>query len=425
MKRLFLSSKETLTAIRVGLFLAFRQIKRSSKWTTLLIIFIMTLTFLNLVVVSGILVGLIEGATVAVRERHIGDVGITRLKEKEYIERSSQLTAAIAASPDVAAYSDRYLQGATVEANYKTRRKETDLVESAGTVLTGIDPAREEKMTGLSKYVIEGSYLEQNDYDQVLLGSNLLIKYLGFESTAMPALKNVEIGSKVRIKFNGISREMTVKGIIKSKVDDIDRRIYMTDSQLRSMSGRTDYNVGEIAIKLKPGVSADAVKQQLVAQGFDKFATIQTFEEGEPKFLKDIKQTFAMLGSMISAIGLVVACITIFIVIFINAITRRKFIGILKGIGIDSMAIEIAYVCQSLLYAVVGTVIGFIIVFAILKPFFDAHPINFPFSDGILVSTLSGTFIRAGLLFLATLIAGYIPARMVVKQNTLDAILGR
>jgi len=82
-------------------------------------------------------------------------------------------------------------------------------------------------------------------------------------------------------------------------------------------------------------------------------------------------------------------------------------------------------VCQSLLYAVVGTVIGFIIVFAILKPFFDAHPINFPFSDGILVATLSGTFIRAGLLFLATLIAGYIPARMVVKQNTLDAILGR
>jgi len=425
MKQIFLSSKETFIAIRVGLFLAIRQVKRSSKWTTLLITFIMTLTFLNLVVVSGILVGLIEGATVAVRERHIGDLAVSRLKEKEYIERSTKIIAAIAASPDVESYTERYLQGATVEANYKTRRKETDLIESTGTVLAGINPAREDKATGLSSRVIEGSYLEPGDYDKVLLGSNLLIKYLGFESTAMPALKDVEIGSKVRIKFNDITREMTVKGIIKSKVDDIDRRIYMTDSQLRSMSGRTDYNVGEIAIKLKKGVDANKVKQDLVAQGLDHFATIQTFEEGEPKFLKAIKQTFAMLGSMISAIGLVVACITIFIVIFINAITRRKFIGILKGIGIDSMAIEFAYVCQSLLYALVGTLIGFVIVFGFLKPFFDAHPINFPFSDGILVATIPGTLTRAGLLFVATLVAGYIPARMVVKQNTLDAILGR
>ena len=38
---------------------------------------------------------------------------------------------------------------------------------------------------------------------------------------------------------------------------------------------------------------------------------------------------------------LVVASITIFIVIFINAITRRKFIGILQGIGISGEAIEI------------------------------------------------------------------------------------
>ena len=44
---------------RVGWFLAVRQMRRSSKWTTALIIFIMVLTFLNLVVVSGLLLGLI------------------------------------------------------------------------------------------------------------------------------------------------------------------------------------------------------------------------------------------------------------------------------------------------------------------------------------------------------------------------------
>jgi ABC-type antimicrobial peptide transport system permease subunit len=80
---------------------------------------------------------------------------------------------------------------------------------------------------------------------------------------------------------------------------------------------------------------------------------------------------------------------------------------------------------QSLFYATVGMTIGSIIVFAMLQPFIAAHPINFPFSDGILVATALGTLVRAGILFVTTIIAGYVPARIVVKQNTLDAILGR
>jgi ABC-type antimicrobial peptide transport system permease subunit len=138
-----------------------------------------------------------------------------------------------------------------------------------------------------------------------------------------------------------------------------------------------------------------------------------------------MKNTFAILGNFISSIGLAVAAITVFIVIFINAITRRKFIGILKGIGITNLSIESSYVIQSIFYALCGIIIGSVLVFAVLKPLFIAHPINFPFSDGILVASYFGTFIRAVILFVATIIAGYIPARIVVKQNTLDAILGR
>jgi putative ABC transport system permease protein len=144
-----------------------------------------------------------------------------------------------------------------------------------------------------------------------------------------------------------------------------------------------------------------------------------------PKFLKDIQNTFAILGNAISAIGLVVASITIFIVIFVNAITRRRFIGILKGIGITPRAISISYILQSIFYAVAGAAVGMVIVFGLLKPMFVAHPINFPFSDGILVATLPGTMLKAFILLMATMIAGYIPARIVIKHNTLNAILGR
>lgn len=152
---------------------------------------------------------------------------------------------------------------------------------------------------------------------------------------------------------------------------------------------------------------------------------MQTFADAQPQFLKDIIATFGLLGSVFSSVGLVVSSITIFIVIFINALTRRKFIGILKGIGVNGQAIELSYVFQSIFYAVIGSAIGLFLLYAILVPLVGANPIDFPFSDGILVAPLDETFARIGLLVVATLIAGYIPERMIVRKNTLNSILGR
>ena len=199
----------------------------------------------------------------------------------------------------------------------------------------------------------------------------------------------------------------------------------MIDSQAKGLIGRQDNNFSQIAIKLKDGVDPAKVKKELLLRGIDKNAKVQTYVDAQPKFLKDIISTFAMLGNGLSSIGLVVASITIFIVIFINAITRRKFIGILKGIGINGQAIEISYILQSMFYAFLGSVIGLFIVYLILVPLFLAYPINFPFSDGILVAPAGETLIRVALLVLSTVIAGYIPARMIVRKNTLDSILGR
>jgi ABC-type antimicrobial peptide transport system permease subunit len=121
----------------------------------------------------------------------------------------------------------------------------------------------------------------------------------------------------------------------------------------------------------------------------------------------------------------VVASITIFIIIFINALSRRQQIGILKGIGIERTAIEIAYVLQAAFYALIGSALGAALVYGVLVGYFDKNPIQFPFSDGILVAPVDETLIRFGILFIITLIAGFLPAWLIVKQNTLNSILGR
>lgn len=413
------------TSLSVGWFLALRQVKRSSYATTGLIIFVMMLTFLNLVVVRGVLVGLIQGSTDVYETSYTGSVFITNLSKKNYIENSPAIISTIKTLPWIDTYSARYLEGGRVEADYKTRVRLTDDPNSAGGVITGIDPVAEDRATNLSKKIIEGEYLTPDDTDYVLMGSDLLKKYVPIDSANFSLLENVSPGVKVRVTVNNNTREFTVKGIVRSKAGEVDSRVIMLDSTLRGLIGRTDFNVDEIAIQLKPGVDPFVVKEALLKSGVGEYARVQTSDESLPKFLIDIKNTFALLGNVVGSIGLVVASITIFIVIFVNAITRRKYIGILKGIGIDATAIEFAYILQSLFYATVGVLAGLALLYGVLVPYVDANPIKFPFSDGILVAELGATLFRAGLLMIATLIAGYIPARIVVKQNTLDAILGR
>jgi len=238
-------------------------------------------------------------------------------------------------------------------------------------------------------------------------------------------LKNTDVGSIVRLTSGNVSKEYFVKGILSSKVDTFDFSVVMLASEARKLSNQTDLNAGTIAIQLLPGTDPNQAKQFLLDSGVGEHARVQTAEEAFPKFLKDIKATFGILGSAISGIGLVVASITIFIVIFVNAITRRRYIGILKGIGINKRAILYSYMYQAVIYASLGVIFGMILTFLLIKPYFAANPIDFPFSDGILVATLSGAFGRAGILLLTTIVAGYIPANIVIKQNTLSAILGR
>lgn len=412
-------------SISLAWFLAYRQVKRSSRATTLLIVFVMMLTFLNLVVVRGVLVGLLQGATNVYREHYAGDIIITSLPKKTFIERSNSIIETLKAMPQVKDFTYRYSEGGEIEANYKERIRLTDDPNSAGTKIVGIDPDLEDSVTNMSKFIIDGRFLTEQDADGIVFGANLLRKYLDIESPNISLLEDVEVGDRLRVTVGGKRKEFILIGVLKSKADEIDFSAFVLDSAIRPLIGRGDFNVDTISIVLEPGADPLYVKDLIARSGAGEYARIQTWEESLPKFLIDIQNTFGLLGNAIGSIGLVVASITIFIVVFINAITRRKYIGILKGIGIGSASIEMAYVIQSLFYATMGIIVGLLFLYGFLVPFVDAHPIKFPFSDGILVAEISTTVVRIILLMIATLIAGFIPARIVVKGNTLDAILGR
>jgi len=412
----------------IAMYLAVRQLKHASIWTTSLIVAVMMLTFLNLVVVNGILVGLIQSSIEASQDRYSGDVIISTLRQKAIIENSADIERVLRNIPNVTDVVPRILAGGSVNADYRRILRQEETPNAANATIAGIDPSQEDKATSLSKYVVEGTYLDDADKDGILVGAFLIKELTPIDAVGFTQLREVKIGDRVRVTVGNNSKEVYIRGILKSKIDNIDARIIMVQSELRKLIGRSDVNVSEIAVRLVPGsteVDAVKIKDILYANGYEYDAKIQTATEAQPKFLKDMKDLFGLLGTLMGSIGLVVASITVFIVIFVNTLTRRKFIGILKGIGISSKSIEYSYIIQSAFYAIAGSLLGMLVLYGFLVPFIDAHPINFPFSDGILYAPLDGTLIRILALFVTTIIAGYIPARMIVSKNTLDSILGR
>lgn len=420
-------------AIRVGWFLALRQIGRSSKWTTSLTVFIMVLTFLNLVVVSGLLVGLMEGALKTYADTYAGDVLVTVQPGTDYIENSPQLLSFVQNHPAVSVVSPRVVAGAQVQATLDENPEKNEKANKIGARVLGVDLENEEKLSRFSRFVKYGENLAPGDEGYVLIGSMLIKKYSTFADANVPGLellRDVEVGSRVRISITGDdgvvrSKDFTVKGIVKTKADELSGRVFMHAAELRRMLPGHQNEYQEMAIRVTDSSFAPTLVKQMKEFQGDNKAQIQTLEQAIPSFLRDIKTTMGILGNALSSIALVVASITIFIVVFINAVTRRKFIGIMKGIGISPWAIQFSYILQAIFYGTLGSAIGLFLTFALLKPYFDANPIDFPFADGILVATPLGALVRIIILLVVTFFAGYLPAKLIVRKNTLDSILGR
>ncbi len=385
----------------------------------------MMLTFLNLIVVSGVLVGLIAGAERAVKAESLGDIVISELDGEDRILETEALVRAIETYDEIQNYSVRYQGSAVLEANYKERRNLAAERDIANATVTGIDPVQEDAMSGLSDNLIAGEYLNPDEEGYILIGYYYLEENAEQFGDIFDTLSNISPGVPVRLTAGDISKEFIVKGIVQSKVDEVSLNTYIPEREFRRMFGRLNPDADQIVIRVAKPEQDITVQQGLIAAGFNDSAKIQLYEEAKPKFITDIKNTMNLLGTFIGSIGIVVASITIFIIIFINAISRRQQIGILKGIGIERRAIEIAYVIQAAFYALLGSALGALLTYGFLIGFFERNPIKFPFSDGILVAPPEETFIRFIVLFVITLVAGFVPAWLIVKQNTLNSILGR
>lgn len=417
-------------SLYVGYFLAIREIKRTSQWTTALIVFVLTLTFFNMNLVGGVLLGIAHGVIGSYRQYYSADIVISPAANKNDLENTDSIIAVAKSLPTFKSLTVRYTEPALIEYGYQKKLKPTDLAESADGTLTGIDPQAENSVTNLSKAIVAGSYLTPSDVDEVLIGASLIKKYASLRGsvTTLGAkiLKTPDVGDKIRLTVNGVQKEVFIKGVVSTNGTNIDTHIFMNETAMRELIGNNNLNSGEIAIRLIPDASDTQAKSYLETNLHnDNAMLIQTAADALPGGVTDVINTFTILGNIVGSIALIVGAVTIFIVIFVNAVTRRKYIGILKGIGISARAIEFSYVLQALFYSLSGVIIASILIYWFFVPYFALHPISYPIAKGSLAITANDLLVHGTLLIVVSIFSGFIPAWLVTRQNILDAILGR
>lgn len=265
-----------------------------------------------------------------------------------------------------------------------------------------------------------GRYLEDRGNSDIVLGSDIAGGYGAAQE--LRSLGGVNIGEKVILNFsNGETRKYIVQGISKVRFTLIDNTAYITQKEAKSILQISDDRASQILVKIDKTGDEDwyierikEIAPELKVRKWTEYTSA----------VGDLTKSFDLISAMISVLGLAVAAVTIFILIYVNAINKRRQIGILKAIGIKENIIIVSYITQALFYAIFGIIFGLIIIFYFVEPYFINHPLAFPIGDITLTikefQVLQGVF---GLL-LAAFIASLIPAWRAAKENILKAIWG-
>jgi len=397
------------TDLKLSLFLAYKSIIKGNRGTLILTIFIMSLIFVNLVFTASIFLGLGNTVNNQVINTLYGNIAIEPKKDEKYISDVKTLEQKINSVPGVAGISAQYVISAAI--SFKDK--------SGAWAIRSINPDDEMTVTTIHKFMVDGEYLSGLDTDEIILGKEIPGGYGG--DLEHLSLGGVIIGDSIDVLFNnGVKRSYRVKGVYDVNFQQSNNIAYISKKEMESVLGLKD-KASLLLIKTVDTGNED--------QYINKFLELGIKEDIKPwtvyaAMVKNITRSFDMIALLIAVIGLFVASVTIFIIIYVNTISKRRHIGILRAIGLKEKIIIHSYIFQALFYAISGTIIGLFMMFFILKPWFIENPLKFPVGYVSLLIVPEKVMINTISLIAAALAAGFIPSWMAVRETILDAIWG-
>jgi putative ABC transport system permease protein len=397
--------------LKVAFLLALRSLQRGSRSSVLLTILIIGMCFTNMIFLPGLFNGIGQSITKQVVDYEIGNVLVSPKSGDQYVSDLDATLSLINGMPGVERATPHFSKGATLK--YRKR--------VLGVSVRAIKPNDEKLVSPLYTKMVAGSYLGDADTGEVIIGKPVAgDASVKEEDEFQQSLGGVRVGDSITIDYgNGYVKDYRVKGIYFTGWSSADSAVYVSYTDMALAEPKAVDNADYITVTTKPGYSEKFVKDELQQYGVSQ--KVQTTADLLEKSMGRALQSFAIINMVSLIVGIIITTVVLFIVITIKTINSRRQIGILKAIGVDKEVIMHNYGFQVIIMAVLGILFGLVLTL-LMAAYLSAHPIVTPEWSATLYLTPMDLVINSLILFVASIVAGYVPAYQVSREDIQSAM---
>jgi putative ABC transport system permease protein len=399
-------------SLAVACLLAVTSVTKGNFRIALLTMLILILVALNLLFVPGLLDGLAWGANDKLINTYSSDLLIESDGAKHYIANVDHIMTEIGQIEGIEAATARNYLGAEIDYEGKY----------LGAAVYGVWPDTEVAVFTAADFIVEGSYLDADDVDTIVLG----IQIAGAGRTELElyarSLQNVHAGDVVSVTYtNNIEKEYTVKGIFYTEFIQTDLQAFVSEKEFETVAPLLADNASTIYIKTTEDADADKIISQILSK--TDGIKITTWED-HAGLVHSMTASFKIIEVIMNVVNLLVAGITIFIITYIDVAHRKRQIGIQRAIGITPASIALSYVIRAIFYSIIALALAMLIYRFGIIPLEAHYPFHFPFGD-VFLRVIPFVLIRTALmLFGVSIISALLPVHGVMRTKIIDAIWG-
>jgi putative ABC transport system permease protein len=403
--------KAFVNSLRVASLLAYSSVVRGNIGVLILTVLILALACLNLLFVPGLLDGLIASSDIKVKDTFAGDLVVESATENPLIQDPSNLIMSIDEIEGVIAATPRNTIGAELKLGN----------ERTSCTVSGINPTMEPSVFTIDQFIVEGSYLSEDDRD-IVLG----IQLAGSDDPGIElysrSLKHAHAGDTISITYaNGIAKNYRVKGIFKSDFIQTDIQALISQRELESVNEMARGKAQSIRVNTQADADIDGVKDAIlrIRPGLRVFPW-----QDYAGIMRSMTDSFDVINTILNVVNILIAGITVFIVTYIDVTNRRKQIGIQRAIGITPGSLVMAYLLRVAFYAALAIGVAWLGFVFVILPVEAMFPFRFPFGPVYLVFGAHSLVRASVILVCSAIIAALIPVWMSLRVRILDAIWG-
>ncbi|MDP4284201.1 MAG: ABC transporter permease [Bacteroidota bacterium] len=296
---------------------------------------------------------------------------------------------------------------------------------SSGIMVNGIQPSDQEKVSDLSKLLIQGDYFKSDRTNQVVIGQQLADKL------------KVKLHSRIVLTLQTTTGDIVygafkVTGIFRTHDSEFDKQmIFVRNKDIQQLVGFPPDAASIITVLLNN--NDDTKKVATTIQKQFSGMQVQSWIQLSP-MLQILSGTMIQFTLIFVGIILIALAFGIINTMLMAVMDRTREIGMLLSIGMKPSKVFGMIMLETIFLSLTGAIIGVIVSIASIS-FFGHYGINlsiiaegfnaFGYSS-IVYPTLGVNFyiMLAIMVIIIAIIAGLFPARRAVRLKPAEAVRG-